>query len=129
VVECQGPTASPATKPEVLVVDDNIFVLEAWVDTLREDAVVHTMASLEDLGARLEADPGFAARLLLAVTDMHLDGSAGDGLDVGRLLKKYRPELRVLLSSDGIFSAAELVGAIDVAIGKDPVGLAALNSL
>jgi len=129
VVECQGPTASPATKPEVLVVDDNIFVLEAWVDTLREDALVHTMASLEDLGARLEADPGFAARLLLAVTDMHLDGSAGDGLDVGRLLKKYRPELRVLLSSDGIFSAAELVGAIDVAIGKDPVGLAALNSL
>ena len=129
VVERQGAPAAPATKPEVLVVDDNIFVLEAWVDTLREDAVVHTFTSLEDLKDRLEADPEFAGRLLLAVTDMNLDGSAGDGIDVGRLLKKYRPQLRVLLSSDGIIPAGDLLGAIDLAIGKDPVGLAALSAL
>jgi hypothetical protein len=60
---------------------------------------------------------------------MNFDGSAGDGIDVGRLLKKYRPQLRVLLSSDGIIPAGDLLGAIDLAIGKDPVGLAALSAL
>jgi len=69
---------------------------------------------------------GFADRLLLAVTDMHLGGSAGDGLDVGRLLKSYRPELLVLLSSDGVFGAEELHGTIDTTIGKDPVELSKL---
>jgi len=66
---------------------------------------------------------------LFAVTDMHLDGSAGNGLDVGRLLKKHHAELRVLLSSDGGISADELVGAIDLPIGKDPVALTTLQEL
>jgi len=125
----QGVVAEPASKPEILVVDDNIFVLEAWQSALAGDAIVHSIASLEDLDERLEADPGFAGRLLLAVTDMHLDGSAGDGLDVGRLLKRHRPGLQVLLSSDGVIPPSELVGAVDMAIGKDPVRLATLSAL
>ena len=54
---------------------------------------------------------------------MHLDGSAGDGFDVGRLLKKSRPELPVLLSSDGAFAADQLIGAVDRIISKNPVPL------
>ena len=113
-------------KPEILVVDDNPFILEAWAEMLQGEASLHLISSLEDLRARLETDPGFADRLLLAVTDMHLGGSAGDGLDVGRLLKSYRPELLVLLSSDGVFGAEELHGTIDTTIGKDPVELSKL---
>jgi len=96
---------------------------------LQADATVHLFASLEALTERLEADPEFIGRLFLAVTDLHLDGSAGDGIDVGRLLKRYRPQLRVLLSTDGIVPAGDYQGAIDLTIGKDPIGLPALNVL
>ena len=85
--------------------------------------------ALKSLPSASRPTPSFAGRLLLAVTDMHLDGSDGDGIDVGRLLKKYRPQLRVLLSSDGDVPADRLLGAIDLAIGKEPVGLAALSAL
>ena len=126
----QGATAAAVpNKPEVLIVDDNPFVLDAWADTLNAEATVHMVTSLEQLTERLAADPEFVGRLSCVVTDMHLDGSAGDGLDVGRLLKRHRPELRVLLSSDGVIPASELVGAIDLAIGKDPVGLSSLTML
>jgi CheY-like chemotaxis protein len=131
VPERQGAVAatSVAGKPEVLIVEDNIFIQEAWQFALGDEATVHTLGTYEEVVERLETDPGFASRLLLAVTDMHLDGSSGDGLDVGRLLKNHRAGLRVLLSSDGVLTPGELVGAIDRTIGKDPVGLAALSSL
>ena len=129
--ERQGAVAatSVAGKPEVLIVEDNIFIQEAWQFALSDEATVHTLGTYEEVVERLETDPGFASRLLLAVTDMHLDGSSGDGLDVGRLLKNHRAGLRVLLSSDGVLTPGELVGAIDRTIGKDPVGLVALSSL
>jgi CheY-like chemotaxis protein len=123
----QLPATISTAKPEILVVEDNPFILEVWQQTLQDEATVYGITSFEALNERLESDPGFATRLLLAITDMHLDGSAGDGLAVGRLLKKHRPELRVLLSSDGVISPHELIGAIDVTIGKNPVGLAALS--
>ena len=131
IVPRQGAVAAdkPLPKPEILVVDDNPFILDAWEDVLKADAIVHVFTGLEDLSDRLEADPGFADRLVAAITDMHLDGSAGDGLDVGRLLKKSRPGLPVLLSSDGVFQAGELTGAVDKTIGKDPVDLGVLQSL
>lgn len=128
-VERKSGVALGQLKPHVAIVDDNPFILDAWKDKLKVDATVHVFTSLEALAERLEADPEFAGRLLLAVTDMHLDGSGGDGLDVGRLLKQYSPKLRVLLSSDGSIPEADFIGAIDRAIGKDPVGLAALNVL
>ena len=113
--------------PEVLVVDDCPFILDAWVDALSPAAKVHVMASLEDLEARLSSDTCFLSRLSLVVTDMHLDGSAGDGLDVGRRIKGARPEIEVLLSSDGLFTNADLMGAIDGVIGKDPVSFQELQ--
>ena len=117
----------PQIRPEIAVVDDNPFILDAWEDVLKSDAIVHVFAGLEDLTDRLDADPGFAGRLIAAITDMHLDGSAGDGLDVGRLLKKNRPDLPVLLSSDGVFAADELTGAVDRIISKNPVNLRGLE--
>lgn len=116
-------------KPEILVVDDNPFILGAWEDALRGEAKAHVFSSLEALRETLQADPGFAGRLWVAITDFNLDGSSGDGLDVGRLLKKHCPELRVLLTSDDTLPAATLEGAIDLTIGKNPVGLSALSAL
>ena len=119
--------ADTLPKPEILVVDDNPFILDAWEDVLKADAIVHVFTGLEDLSDRLEADPSFADRLVAAITDMHLDGSAGDGLDVGRFLKKSRPGLPVLLSSDATFSDDELLGVVDRVIAKEPISLKGLG--
>lgn len=131
VPERQGAVAVAdlAGKPEVLVVEDNIFIQEAWRFALGNEATVHTLGSYEELVERLDTEPGFVSRLMLAVTDMYLDKSAGDGLDVGRLLKKHHSKLRVLLSSDGVIPLTDLLGAIDRTIGKAPVNLGTLRSL
>ena len=82
--------------------------------------------SLGDLRDKMAADSELIDRLSFAITDMHLDAS-GDGLDVGRFLKGMRPEILVLLSSDGRYKAGDLVGAVDRVIGKDPVAIGALK--
>jgi signal transduction histidine kinase/DNA-binding NarL/FixJ family response regulator len=120
---------SPDQKPAVLVIDDAALVIYAWEDMLAADTTLYTMSSFEELTARIEADPSFLFSLNYVVTDMHLDGSYGDGLDVGRLIKKVRPDLPVLMSSNDIFKAQELVGAIDRVIAKEPVGIAQLKAL
>ena len=122
----QGATTKVATnaKPEVLVVDDNIFILEAWEDMLKADATVHMITTQEDLEARLAKDPEFLERLSLVITDFHFDGSRYDGQDVARLIKQRRPSLTVLLSSDGVF--AEGLDGPDRIIGKEPVKLSKL---
>jgi hypothetical protein len=58
---------------------------------------------------------------------MHLDGSYGDGLDVGRLIKSIRSDVPVLVSSDDSFLDSELAGAVDRVIAKLPVGLSRLE--
>ena len=127
-------TASPPTtsqplnkKPTVLIVEDSPMTLYAWEELLSPDAVVHTMRSFEDLTEEIDANPNFLRELSYVITDMHLDGSAGDGLDVGRLIKGLMPNLPVLMSSDDIFEDHELVGAADKVIPKDPVTLAELR--
>ncbi len=113
----------PKAKLEVLVVDDNPFILDRWVDALSAQAKVYVMTSFEELKIKVSGDSNFLGRLNYVVTDMQLDGSDGDGLAVGRLIKKCRPDLPVLLSSDGIFAESELTGAIDRVISKNPLGL------
>ena len=122
----QGAVATGKGTPEVLVIDDNPFILDAWDAAMSAEATVHRMASIEDLQGKLATCPNFLDRLSIVITDFHLDGSAGDGLNVGRLIKDMKPGLPVLLSSDGVFSAEEINGAVDSVIGKTPVGLSQL---
>jgi signal transduction histidine kinase/DNA-binding NarL/FixJ family response regulator len=110
-------------KPGVLVVDDSEIVLLGWEDELALNSEFHRMKSFEELQEKLVSDPDFLNSLNYVITDMHLDGSFGDGLDVGRLIKSVRQDLPVLLSSDDTFSNSELVGAVDKVIAKMPVNL------
>ena len=126
--EAVAPIPAADKVPEVLVIDDNTFVLDAWQDALAADANVHAMENLEDLKTKLEQVPGFLQAMSLVITDMHLAGSAYDGIDVGQFVKREAPGLRVLLSSDGIFSAESMAGAVDLVIGKSPVRLAQLQA-
>jgi signal transduction histidine kinase/DNA-binding response OmpR family regulator len=118
---------SLSTKPAVLIVDDSPMTLYAWEEVLAPDAVVFTMKSFEDLMDKIDSDSNFIGELTYVITDMHLDGSAGDGLDVGRLIKGLRPSLPVLMSSDETFDDGELVGVADKVIPKEPVDLAELR--
>jgi CheY-like chemotaxis protein len=114
-------------KPGVLVIDDMSFVIYAWEEMLSADTTLYTMRSFEELRARIASDPTFLFGLSYVVTDMHLDGSEGDGIAVGRLIKSIRPDLLVLMSSNDIFQDHELVGAVDKVIAKEAVGLAVLK--
>ena len=78
-------------KPEVLVVDDNPFILDGWVDALSAEAKVYVMTSFEKLKTKVSGASKFLGRLHYVVIDMQLDGSDGDGLAVGRLLKNGAP--------------------------------------
>ena len=125
----KGAVESENKRDEILVLDDNPFVLDAWQDLLRDDAVVHMLANLEDLKHRVAVDSTFVSRLSMAITDMNFDSSSGDGIAIGRLLKRLHPGLRVFLSSDQMVCDSDLNGAIDMVIGKDPVPLKALRIL
>lgn len=54
--------------------------------------------------AKIAGDAVLLDWLTYVVTDMYLDGSAGDGIEVGRLIKSRRPALAVMLSSDRTFA-------------------------
>ena len=116
-------------KPNVLVVDDASLVIYAWESALSEDTNLITMRSFEELQDKIASDPYFIQSLHYVVTDMHLDGSQGDGLDVGRVIKSLRPDLRILMSSNDIFDPHELVGAVDKLIAKEAVGIEELRAL
>ena len=109
------------------MVDDNPFILDAWADTLKPEAIVHLLESPESLADKVASDPLFLAGLVAVITDNLFDGSSGDGFDVGRLVKSHRPTLTVLLSSDGEFRGVNLGGVIDRIIDKDPVSVRELG--
>lgn len=108
-------------QPEVAVVEDNPFILDAWVETLSQDAKVHTASSPEAMSQLLFDDPDLLNRLACVVTDLHFDNSPMNGVDVGKKLKKDRPNLPTLLSSDGWISQEEMTGSIDHVIPKEPM--------
>lgn len=113
------PTELLSTTPEIAVVEDNPFILEAWVKTLSQEAIVHAAPSPEVLSRILLNDAELLQRLTCVVTDLHFDNSTLNGLDVGKMIKQRCPQLPVLLSSDGWLSAAEMTEAIDQVIPKE----------
>ena len=114
------------TKPRVAIVEDNRFMLEAWMDTLKRDSDVVGVGSPEQLHTLLEQDPTLLASLSCVITDMNFDNSTQDGIGLGREIKRRRPELPILLCSDSVVSDTDLVGAIDRVIDKVPKAYADL---
>jgi CheY-like chemotaxis protein len=114
-------------RPGVLVIDDSELVLCGWEFELGPKIAFYSMKSFEELQEQLASEPTFLENLNYVVTDMHLDGSYGNGLDVGRLIKSLKADLPVLLSSDDTFKEADLIGAVDKVIAKVPVTLSMLT--
>ncbi|MEI8027454.1 MAG: hybrid sensor histidine kinase/response regulator [Pseudomonadota bacterium] len=115
------PRATDDVKPEVLFIDDNSFFQEAWESVLKPDSIVHLLSSPEELAAKLSKEPQFLDKMAFVITDFYFDNSRASGLDVGRLVKKHRPDKVVLLCSDGEFDNSVFEGAIDRTVSKVPV--------
>jgi signal transduction histidine kinase/CheY-like chemotaxis protein len=112
-----------ASSPEVAIIEDNPFIAEAWSATLLPDAVAHFANSPEEFLSQISSDGTLLERLVCVVVDQHFDQSSSDGLSLARFIKAQRPDLRVLLSSDGYLTDQETDGAIDRQISKTPVKL------
>lgn len=61
----------------------------------------------------LSDDPGLLERLACVLTDLHFDNSTTNGVDVDQKLKRDRPSLPTLLSSDGWISQDKMTGSRD----------------
>jgi signal transduction histidine kinase len=74
--------------PELAVLDDDVFMREAW--TLgRHDARVHTYSSLEDFCRALTEEPSLGRRLRLVVTDFYFGAeSDADGHEVAAFVRR-----------------------------------------
>ena len=107
--------------PSIAVVEDNIFMLEAWMDSLSTDALVLGFLSPEELFKAMDEDPGLVHSLACVVTDFHFDNSNHyDGLDVGKAVKSRASHTRVLLATDYDDGRLEHTAAFDHVISKEP---------
>ena len=116
-----APVQVESLMPSIAVVEDNIFMLEAWMDTLSADALVLGFVSPEELFKAMDEDPGLVHNLACVVTDFHFDNSNQyDGLDVGKAVKSRTSHARVLLATDYDDGYLDHTAAFDHVISKEP---------
>jgi CheY-like chemotaxis protein len=104
-----GPTAAAtvvvpveeSTRPKIAVVDDDVFMLEAWETALSADAAPVTFASPDEFWKAVEKAPELLAGLTCVVTDYHFDNcAADDGVSFAEAMRQRAPRVPILLSSN-----------------------------
>ena len=102
----------PSACRRVLVVDDDLDVLDAMTDWIRDrcDATVTAVASAEEAMASTRPES-----YDVCVLDYGLDGA--DGLTLGAMLREINPNTRLILVSGGINSTIESL-AIEHGFGR-----------
>jgi signal transduction histidine kinase/ActR/RegA family two-component response regulator len=117
--------AARQAKPRIAVVDDDVFVLEAWEIALGSEVEVCAFPEPEAFWRRFEQD-GLGGAVDLVITDYYFgEGERENGRGFAEQLKA-RLKVPVLLSSDGVFDRAELT-AFDGVIAKNPTNYAAVR--
>jgi hypothetical protein len=109
----------------IAVVDDNVFILEAW-QQLVKDAIVTTFTSPSAFLAQADADPDWLARLGCIVTDLHF-GTEEDGVFLAQEVARRRA-VPVLLSSDSLPGAGSPDAAFSARIPKEPLSWVELQA-
>lgn len=116
---------TPKALPCIAVVDDSLFVLEAWT-ALAHDAKVETFLSPEAFWERLEADPGFLDALTCIVVDYYFDTESDvNGLEFAQMVR-HRRDVPIFLSTD---TPLKNLPAGMVAIDKTPQTAATLATI
>lgn len=113
------------TKPIVVVVEDDLFIREAWQIVIR-DAQALLFASGGEFQQWLRGKPADLARVEFFVLDYYLE-SGVTGHDLAREIKQMS-EAPVVLCSD-MGSSSKPQAGFDLVIGKDPKNLAELSEL
>jgi signal transduction histidine kinase/CheY-like chemotaxis protein len=113
-------TSSTEPSCEILVLDDNEFMLDAWVESLSGQACVTCLSSFESLSHKISENDGFLSQFSYVVTDFHYDNSSYTGIDVGNLVKSCRTDLPVFVCTDGLPSDLSESECFDGLIPKNP---------
>ncbi len=92
------PDTPTATRETILVVDDNAAVLKVVVEILKESARFEVLGAADGAGA-IELANRTESRIDLLLSDVDMPLLSGP--DLGLMLKKTRPDLRVMLMSGG----------------------------
>jgi CheY-like chemotaxis protein len=110
-----APIAS--TSSVVALIEDDPFLLDAWVKTMT-DATLVTFASPDEWAAAVATKPAWLERLAVVVTDLCFSSDVEAGTDAGleliRALKADRPQVPVLISSE-LAATLELNGVPSIA--------------
>ena len=107
----------PGFKDIVVVVDDDVFTLEAWT-TILDDAELMTFESPTLFWQYLAANKSFINDIKLIVTDFYFDNETHENGESFAVKIKSIGNIPVLLSSNASFS--NLPKIFDGVIGKEP---------
>jgi CheY-like chemotaxis protein len=120
-----APVEEP-TRPKIAVVDDDVFMLEAWKTALAADAAPVTFASPDEFWRAVEKAPELLDGLTCVVTDYHFDNCAtDDGMSFAEAMRQRAPRVSILLSSNATLPhGAERV--VHCVIDKTPMSWAKL---
>lgn len=118
----EGLAAAPEKSPTVhkdivVVVDDDVFTLEAW-EAILDDASVRTFVSPTKFWEFLAADKAFINDIKLIVTDYYFANETEETGETFAARIKEIGNIPVVLSSNGFFSV--LPSVFDASIGKEP---------
>jgi signal transduction histidine kinase/CheY-like chemotaxis protein len=111
-------------KDIVVVIDDDVFVLEAWA-TILDDAELMTFESPTHFWQYLAANKSFINDIKLIVTDFYFDNESHENGESFAVKIKTIGDIPVLLSSNASFSTMPSV--FDGMIGKEPATYQAIN--
>jgi CheY-like chemotaxis protein len=105
-------------KPLVAIIEDDIFVREAWETVLKKDCRVQLFDGSTSFWAAMEQSPELLSAWQVIVTDYYFDGEDETGATVAERLKG-RVSCPVVLCSNGEFPAEELA-LFAARIDKEP---------
>jgi len=115
---CVENVIGDTQRPEVLIVDDDVFILEAWQSKLGHSRNVATYSSPESLLRSLSQEAQQFSLVRCIITDMNFAPGEISGLELARVLRE-KINAPILMASD---AALHHNGEVDAVIGKAPVG-------
>jgi signal transduction histidine kinase/ActR/RegA family two-component response regulator len=117
----------PPSRPLVALVEDDIFITEAWEEALRPDAEFVAFTGPASFRRRFDGDESFRARLAAIILDNYFEGSAETGTELARSVRG-RTGAAILFGSDANLDRGE-ISTFDAVCGKRPLPWTELNAL
>ena len=105
--------------PRLALIDDSRAFTRVWQRLLAEQAELSAFASPDGFFEAVRSGAMSLEALDAVITDLRFGGTAEDGLDFARALRRQRPSLRVFLCTSAMLVADEHRHLVDGIINKD----------